>query len=328
MRTLKEVLYSNALKEKSEIVFIDGQCVKNRNGNVDSITVKEALASKNSVLIQNNRNIKIYTTDKNDYELRKIINNDELLRNLFLAKVITLIKKKETLGQRMKGYENLYRNKLPKKSPVIIRIDGKAFHTYTKGFEKPYDEKLARAFWETAKYLCGNISGCKLAYHQSDEISLLITDYDKLTTNAWYDNNIQKMVSVAASMATMAFNKAIESDKPALFDARAFVIPEEDVNNYFLWRQRDAIKNSISMLAQHHFSQKELNGLNSSQLKAKLIEEKSVDWNELNLWKKSGLCITKEYYYKRGALRSKWSQDIATPLFSRDREYIYSFIKK
>lgn len=233
----------------------------------------------------------------------------------------------ESLATRMKEYENSYRTKMPKRMPVIIRIDGKAFHTYTKGLDKPYDEKLAKAFWETSKYLCKNISGCKLAYHQSDEISLLITNYDKLTTDSWYDNNVQKMVSVAASMATMAFNKAIDNDKDALFDARAFIIPEEEVNNYFLWRQNDAIKNSLSMLAQNQFKHSELQGLNGLQLKEKLISEKDLNWDDLEVWKKSGLCIVKENYEKNGAKRTRWSENHDSPLFSVDKDYIQNIIE-
>lgn len=237
----------------------------------------------------------------------------------------------KTLANRMKDYENVFRDKMPKRNPVIIRIDGKAFHTYTKGMNKPYDEKLAKAFWETSKYLCENIGGCKIAYHQSDEISLLITDYEKLTSEAWFDNNIQKMVSVAASMATLAFNRYMNNGKDGLFDARAFILPKEEVNNYFLWRQRDAIKNSISMLAQYHFSQRELQGLNGKQLIEKLASEKEIYWNDLETWKKSGLCISKKTYLKETHLkefvtRSHWIENQNTPLFSDNPGFIEKYV--
>ena len=115
--------------------------------------------------------------------------------------------KKDLLGNRMKdNYENRYRFSLTRRTPVIIRIDGKAFHTYTRGFEKPWDTILINTMLDTAWYLCTEIMGCKLAYIQSDEISLLLTDYDKLTSEAWFNNNLQKICSVSASMATMAFN--------------------------------------------------------------------------------------------------------------------------
>ena len=114
---------------------------------------------------------------------------------------------KDNLGDRMKCYENVSRVYLTKRIPVIIRLDGKAFHTFTKSFRKPFDKILMETMWETSKYLCANIQGCKIAYTQSDEISLLLTDYEKITTCSWFDSNIQKMVSVSASMATLAFNK-------------------------------------------------------------------------------------------------------------------------
>lgn len=112
------------------------------------------------------------------------------------------------LGTRMKEYENVNRTYLMRRQPIIIRIDGRAFHTFTKGFNKPFDDILMESMWETAKKLCESIEGCKIAYTQSDEISLLLTDYTKLTTCAWFDKNVQKMVSISASIATVAFNKA------------------------------------------------------------------------------------------------------------------------
>lgn len=115
---------------------------------------------------------------------------------------------KTTIGDRMKNnYENITRYYLTRRMPVIIRIDGKAFHTFTKGFKKPFDDILVKTMQDTMKYLCENIQGCVLGYTQSDEISLVLTDYAELTTDAWFGNNLQKMCSVSASMATMAFNK-------------------------------------------------------------------------------------------------------------------------
>lgn len=113
-----------------------------------------------------------------------------------------------TLGDRMKNnYENITRYYLTRRMPVIIRIDGKAFHTFTRGFKKPFDDVLVKTMQDTMRYLCENIQGCVLGYTQSDEISLVLTDYAELTTDAWFGNNLQKMCSVSASMATLAFNK-------------------------------------------------------------------------------------------------------------------------
>ena len=114
---------------------------------------------------------------------------------------------KDSLGDRMKEYEYVTRNYLTRKLPVIIRIDGKAFHSFTRGFKKPFDEIFVKSMQETTKYLCENVQGCVLGYTQSDEITLVLVDYQNREASAWFDNNIQKMVSVSASMATMAFNR-------------------------------------------------------------------------------------------------------------------------
>lgn len=236
----------------------------------------------------------------------------------------------DKFGDRMKGYENAYRIQLPKRMSVIVRIDGKAFHTYTRGMKKPFDEELTMAMWETCKYLTKNIMGCKIAYHQSDEISLLLTNYDKLTTESWFDNNLQKISSISASLATAKFNDLMKVKYPekqlALFDARAWVLPHDEVCNYFLWRQQDATKNSISMVAQANFPHKQLQGLNGKQMQDKLILEKGINWNGLEVWKKRGVCITKQYYKKGEALRSKWDVDLETPIFSQDRNYIERYV--
>lgn len=236
----------------------------------------------------------------------------------------------DKFGNRMKSYEDAYRTKLPKRMPVIIRIDGKAFHTYTKGMKKPFDTDLTYAMWETCKFLAKNVMGCKIVYTQSDEISLLLTNYDKLTTESWFDNNLQKIVSVSASLATAKFNEVMREMYPdkelAFFDARAYVLPQDEVCNYFLWRQQDATKNSISMVAQANFSQRELNGLNGGQLQDKLMLEKGVNWNDIPTWQKRGSCIIKDFYDKNGAKRSRWSVDEEIPVFSQDRDYIEKYV--
>ncbi|PLR99566.1 tRNA(His) guanylyltransferase Thg1 family protein [Bacillus sp. T33-2] len=232
----------------------------------------------------------------------------------------------DKFGDRMKGYENAFRINLPKRMPVILRIDGTHFHTYTRGMKKPFDEDLVNAFWETCKYLAENIMGCKIVYHQSDEISLLLTNYDKHTTQSWFDNNLQKLVSVSASMATAKFNEVMREKYPekslATFDSRAWILPHDEVCNYFLWRQQDATKNSISMVAQTNFPHKQLQGLNGKQMQDKLMLEKDINWNDIPVWQKRGVCITKQYYNKGEAMRSKWEVDHDTPVFSQNREYI------
>lgn len=239
---------------------------------------------------------------------------------------------KDNLGNRMKGYEDVSRIYLMKRMPVILRIDGKAFHSFTKGLEKPFSTFLADCFWEASKYVAKEMMGVKVAYHQSDEVSFLLTNYHKLTTESWFDNNLQKMVSVAASLFTYKFNELTRGviDKPALFDCRAFVLPKEEVNNYFIWRQQDASKNSISMVAQSQFSHKSLQGLNGSQMQDKLFNEKGINWNDLPTWQKRGVCITKVQYNKEteqgAAMRTKWDVDMEIPVFTQDRNYIEKFL--
>lgn len=199
----------------------------------------------------------------------------------------------DDLGCRMKDfYETIPKTKLMRRTPVAIRIDGKTFHTFTRGFQRPFDNVLIKSMQETMKYLCENIQGCVLGYTQSDEITLILVDYKKLTSSAWFDYEVQKMCSIAASMATMAFNKAFAKnvaeitdvnpfgftykaggefvqevfdttyletlksavERGAMFDARCFNVPREEVTNLIYWRQLDASRNSIQMVGQAYFS--------------------------------------------------------------------------
>ena len=207
--------------------------------------------------------------------------------------------------QRMKAnYEFRSKTSLTRRTPVIIRLDGKAFHTYTKNLSKPFDEDLIKDMQLTAIYLCKEIQGAKCAYVQSDEISILVTDYDTLTTEAWFDYSVQKVCSISASLATAIFNQLrilryfdsnedIESFKRATFDSRCFNIPKEEVCNYFLARQKDAVKNSISMLAQSLYSHKELHECSSDRMQ-EMCFQKGVNWNDLHWSKKRGSFIVKQ----------------------------------
>lgn len=253
------------------------------------------------------------------------------------------------LDVRMKKYEHVSRAFLTRRMPVIIRIDGKAFHTFTQGFDKPFDEVLCECMKETAKFLCENIQNCKIAYTQSDEISLLLIDYDKLDTESWFNNNKQKMASVSASMATLAFNKVFDEitsiklakgeiseeeyekkymDKryKALFDSRVFNIPREEVCNYFLWRQQDATRNSIEALGRAHFSHSQLNKVNCNQIQDKLFIEKGINWNDLHTSNKRGCCVVKESLSIGELERSHWVIDNEIPIFSKDRDYIEKYL--
>ena len=202
---------------------------------------------------------------------------------------------KDELGKRMKeNYENRTRYSLPRRTYTIIRLDGKAFHTFTRGFDKPFDRDFTWLMNTTAQFLCSEIQGAKLAYVQSDEISLLLTDFAEDGTQAWFDGNIQKMVSVSASMATWHFNERMNSmiethsktkflgakggSKLALFDSRIFTISDPvEVENYFVWRQKDAIRNSILMLAQSLYPQSELHKKTQADILGMIIL-RGKDW--------------------------------------------------
>ena len=200
----------------------------------------------------------------------------------------------DSLGDRMKRYEASSKILLSRRSYVIIRIDGCHFHTYTKGFQKPFDETIIDAMQTSTQYVCENAQGCKLGYFQSDEASFLLTDFDDLTTDAWYDNQLQKLVSVAASMFTAVFNFRIEpkEGKFATFDARAFVLPDHvEVMNYFLWRIKDAERNSLAGLCQANYSHKDLMGKNAAQ-QQELLFQKGINWNDVDEYRKRGTLIT------------------------------------
>lgn len=228
---------------------------------------------------------------------------------------------KDQLGDRMKEfYENRTRHLLTRNTYTIIRVDGKAFHTYTKGLAKPFDEKLISDMDATAIYLCENIQGAKLGFVQSDEISILVTDFDKITTQAWFDNNLQKMCSISSSIATAKFNE-LRPGKIALFDSRVFQIPSSiEVENYFIWRQQDTVRNSISSVAQSLYSHKELNGKNSNELQ-EMIFQKGINWNDYPSKYKRGRLIEKELYDKGGSTISKWISK-ETPIFTKQREFL------
>lgn len=198
--------------------------------------------------------------------------------------------RKDSLGDRMKDYENNYRYYLTKKTPVILRLDGKAFHTFTKNFEKPYARDLRQAMIDTTENLLKEIQGAKLAYVQSDEISILLDDLDKPETSAWFGNNLQKIVSISAATASVYFNQCLQTHS-ALFDARAFNIPEAEIYNYFKWRQLDWIRNSVQMLGQAHYSHKQLNGKSCEDIKKMLSKEKNINWENEAAWWKYGTFI-------------------------------------
>lgn len=229
------------------------------------------------------------------------------------------------LGDRIKNnYENRFQFSLPRRSYTILRLDGKNFKTYTRKLNKPFDMRLIEDFTEVVKYLCQNIQGAKMGYYQSDEISILLTDFDDITTDAWFDNNIQKMCSISASMVTAKFNQ-LRPGIIALFDSRVFQISDRiEVENYFINRQKDCTRNSISAAAQALYSTKELSGKNSD-FKQEMIFQKGINWNDYPVSCKRGQIIIKESYQKDNSTRTRWIS-VDPPIFTKDRTFLNKLI--
>lgn len=227
----------------------------------------------------------------------------------------------DSLGDRMKQqYENRTRYFLPRRTYTILRIDGKAFHSFTRGLERPYSLPFMAAMDSTALALCREIQGSCFAFTQSDEISVLLTDFTKIDTAAWFDGNLQKMVSVSAAIATAAFNRHaanLGKEPCAMFDSRAFTIPDPvEVENYFVWRQKDAERNSIQMLAQSVASHRELHGKNIAE-QQDIIHAAGDNWNNHPAGFKRGRVIRYE--------TPAWLID-EPPIFTADRNYLSGLV--
>lgn len=270
---------------------------------------------------------------------------------------------KDDLGVRMKTfYEEIPKTRLMRRTPVAIRIDGKAFHTFTRGFKRPFDEVLIKTMQQTTQYLCQNIQGCVLGYTQSDEITLILVDYQTLTTEAWFNYRTDKLCSIAASMATMAFNRIFADkvkefiyndgenyennseeyrlcsvyknavNKGAMFDARCFNIPKEEVTNLIYWRQLDASRNSVQMVGQAYFSQKELQNKSCNDIQDMLMTQKGINWNDFPTYQKRGSCciyvdVQNPESISDGDRIKGWVIDKEIPIFKGEgREYIDKLI--
>lgn len=253
---------------------------------------------------------------------------------------------KDQIGNRMKNYyENISKTQLMRRCPVIIRLDGKAAHTFTKNFAKPFDEVFQKSMRETMKYLCENIQGCVLGYHFSDEITLVLIDYTNLDTEAWFNYQIQKMCSVSASMATLAFNRffkenidewfdknkdemfgedteeidnyfdalLVAENMGLMFDSRCFNIPREEVCNMLYWRQLDAMRNATQMIGRTVFSHKELQNKSCKEIKD-MLTEKNIFLNDFPCNYTFGSCCIKD--------ENGWKIDANIPVFIYNRDYV------
>jgi len=205
----------------------------------------------------------------------------------------------DSLGDRIKSYENVYRKHLIKRMPVMVRVDGKSFHTFTKDFEKPFDRNIISAMSLAAKRVASDMQGFKAAYIQSDEATFLITDYDDINTEGWFNYNHDKIVSISASLISVSFNDILAcltntfGRSLALFDSRAFNVPREDVVNAFLWRCQDWKRNSLQMYARSIFSHKELHNKNQSDM-YEMLHQKGKNWaTDLTDVQKNGTFLIK-----------------------------------
>ena len=235
------------------------------------------------------------------------------------------------LSERMKNYEQKY--KLPENLPVVIRVDGKAFHTLTRNMRKPFDIDFIDIMNKVGIVLCREVQNCRMAYIQSDEINLLV--HQKQGAHPWFNNEIQKIASVTAAMAASVFtnfSSDVKKDKTIVaFDSRAFILPPKEVTNYFIWRQLDWERNSIQMLARSCFSAKELNGISSLEI-IEMLKEKGSDWNKILPYLKRGRTAIKVKTTEISRVgknpehfeRTKWMIDMSTPKFTEDRDYIES----
>lgn len=254
--------------------------------------------------------------------------------------------KRDVIGSRMKEfYENIPKTKLMRRLPVVIRIDGRSFHTFTRNLKKPFDDILIKSMQDTMMYLCKNIQGCVFGYTQSDEITLILIDYKTLTSSAFFNYEVEKVCSVSASMATKAFNKAFRNKSSAYldemyekwnwsnedknyenalekclimeaeFDSRCFNIPKEEVTNLIFWRQSDAFKNSIQMVGRAYFFHTELKNKNLSDIQDMLHEKHGINWNDYPIELKRGsACIKTE---------EGWIIDHEMPILKGDdRHYV------
>lgn len=263
------------------------------------------------------------------------------------------------------AYEARTRLLLPRRTYTVVRVDGKAFHTYTRGCARPFDYDLMADMDETAKALCEQVQGCRLAYVQSDEITLVLTDFETETTDAWFDGNVQKITSISASIATAEFNRfrllrqmyrqvgenlladlaahqgldtVLRAGALAQFDSRVFTIPERE--EVLIWRQQDAVRNSISMAAQAKFSAAELHGKNTSQLQELLFERHALNWNDYPVGARRGRVVARRSVFKPVEFTDKRTGELRTtepversvwtieepPIFTQDREYLYALI--
>lgn len=254
------------------------------------------------------------------------------------------MKNKDDLGVRMKTYEKVTRNFVTQGVPKIIRLDMRAGHTFCRGLKRPFDDVFSQSMIAATKELCEKIPGVRMAYTQSDEISLVLNDVtERGQLDCFFKGNISKIISLSASICTLAFNKKYaelyeelsEEEKSrykdglweAQFDSRVFCLPTvQEVHNYLVWRQQDATRNSIQMVGHANFSDKKMHKKNTNEIQDMLFKEKGINWNDFPVKYKRGALVVKEKYMKeseipgRGVVtteRSRWTE-YEIPILTKD----------
>ncbi len=198
------------------------------------------------------------------------------------------------LGDRIKGYEKTFAHTAVKRSPLMIRVDGRAFHTFTRSCLKPFDGNLMTHMVMAAVHVADDMQGFKAAYVQSDEVTFLLTDYDNLETQGWFDYKLSKVVSISAALMTAHFNHQYKPEKPQVFDGRAFTLPKGEVINAFLWRAKDWERNSLQMYARAFFSHKELHKKNKEEIH-EMLHQIGKNWTtDLSDIEKNGTFLIRE----------------------------------
>lgn len=237
---------------------------------------------------------------------------------------------KTTLGDRMKMYESAYETYIMPRAPVIIRCDGKSFHTFTRKFDKPFDEKFNRVMANTMFYVANKIDGCVFSYAQSDEITFVIRNDKTFETEPWFGNRLQKMCSVVSSMITAQFAHEGKYDSLAYFDTRVFAVPSlTEAGNALVWRQNDCVKNSISSACYYEIgkkigkgtARKKMYKLNQKQQQELLFSEAGINWSSYPTKYKRGVGCYREKSNLMANRGWVWKFDEELPKFTAEGKF-------
>lgn len=250
---------------------------------------------------------------------------------------------KTAIGDRMKGYEKCWDFSLPRRMPIIIRVDGNKFSKLTRKLDKPFDQGFIDAMYWATHDTFKELPSCVFAWVASDEASFVLHGYKQLKSEPWFGNRLAKLTSLSAAIMTKWFNFSTRNSKKlwwiheAVFDSRVFVLPEHEVCNYFIWRQRDWERNSVHMLARSLFSHKQLMNKNVTQMKEMIHNHESdAKWSELPQYQKEGIAVYRQQFSVTNenqhgdevtTIRNRPFIDLETPIFSQNRDFIEQWFK-